>query len=190
MGKRAKPGHRGQLRIIGGRWRGRRIDLPAGPGVRPTGDRVRETLFNWLAPIMDGARCLDLFAGSGALGLEARSRGAAEVVFVEKDPAAVGRLRDNIAHLECDGVSVVAGDALRYLRGEPRAFDIVWIDPPFGEFSLSLLCTLLERGWLADGARIYLELGRHDDLPALPANWVVDRDKTAGQVRYALAKRG
>jgi len=190
MGKSRKPGRPGQLRIIGGSWRGRRIDLPFGTVVRPTGDRVRETLFNWLAPIIDGARCLDLFAGSGALGLEALSRGAGETVFVEKDPAAVAHLRDNIEHLACDGATVVAADALRYLRGEPRAFDIVWLDPPFGEFDLSILCTLLGSGWLADGARIYLEMSRHDDLPALPPGWVVDRDKTAGQVRYALAKRG
>lgn len=190
MGKGGKYGRPGQLRIIGGRWRGRRIDLPADPGIRPTGDRIRETLFNWLAPIIEGARCLDLFAGSGALGLEALSRGAGETVFVEKDPIAVAHLRDCIEHLASEDATVVAGDALRYLRGEPRAFDIVWLDPPFGEFDLSLLCTLLESGWLADGARIYVEMSRQDDLPALPANWVVDRDKTAGQVRYALAKRG
>ncbi|MBT8444952.1 MAG: 16S rRNA (guanine(966)-N(2))-methyltransferase RsmD [Gammaproteobacteria bacterium] len=190
MGKSRKSGRPGQLRIIGGRWRGRRIDLPAGQDIRPTGDRVRETLFNWLAPIIGGARCLDLFAGSGALGLEALSRGAGETVFVEKDPAAVAHLSNSIERLACDEATVVAADALRYLRGAPRTFDIVWLDPPFGEFDLSLLCTLLESGWLADGARIYLEMSRHDDLPDLPDNWVIDRDKTAGRVRYALARRG
>jgi 16S rRNA (guanine966-N2)-methyltransferase len=190
MGKHRKSGQTGQLRIIGGRWRGRRIELPARAGIRPTGDRVRETLFNWLDPILEGARCLDLFAGSGALGLEALSRGAGEIVFVERDSVAVAQLRDNLEKLDCDGASVVAADAMRFLRGAPRPFDIVWLDPPFGKFDLSLLCTLLERGWLADGARIYLELSRHDDLPELPAGWVVDRDKTAGQVRFALARRG
>jgi len=151
---------------------------------------VRETLFNWLAPIVEGARCLDLFAGSGALGLEALSRGAGETVFVERDPAAVTHLRDCLEQLDCDDATVVAADAIRFLRGEPRAFDIVWLDPPFGEFDLSLLCTLLERGWLAAGARIYLETSRHDGLPELPSGWVVDRDKTAGRVRFALARIG
>lgn len=179
----------GRLRIIGGRWRGRRIRLPTQPDIRPTGDRIRETLFNWLAPIIAGARCLDLFAGSGALGLEALSRGAGETVFVERDEAAVRHLVKALEQLECRDANVIHGDALRFLKGPPRPFDIVWLDPPFGDIDLANLCTLLERGWLAHGARIYLEMSRHDDLPGLPAGWVVDRDKTAGQVRFALARR-
>lgn len=178
------------MRIIAGRWKGHRLKPLSAKGVRPTTDRVREAWMSALGPSLEDATVLDLFAGSGALGLEALSRGAGETVFVEKDPIAVAHLRDCIEHLASEDATVVAGDALRYLRGEPRAFDIVWLDPPFGEFDLSLLCTLLESGWLADGARIYVEMSRQDDLPALPANWVVDRDKTAGQVRYALAKRG
>lgn len=179
----------GQVRIISGRWRGRRIRLPELAGIRPTGDRIRETLFNWLAPIIAGARCLDLFAGSGALGLEALSRGAGETVFVERDEAAVRHLEGTLAQLECREATVVRADALRFLQGPARPFDIVWLDPPFGDIDLENLCTLLEPDWLAHGARIYLEMSRHDDLPNLPAGWVVDRDKTAGQVRFVLARR-
>ena len=179
----------GQLRIISGRWRGRRIRLPELADIRPTGDRIRETLFNWLAPIIAGARCLDLFAGSGALGLEALSRGAGETVFVERDEAAVRHLEGTLEQLECREATVIRADALRFLRGPARPFDIVWLDPPFGAIDLENLCTLLEPGWLAHGARIYLEMSRYDDLPSLPAGWVVDRDKMAGQVRFVLARR-
>jgi len=178
----------GQLRIIGGQWRGRRIDLLPDAGVRPTGDRVRETLFNWLAPVIDGARCLDLFAGSGALGLEALSRGAGEAVFFERDTAACERIEAVIETFGCETASVTCGDAVRFLRGgvKPRGFDIVFVDPPFGVMSLSNLCTLIDAGWLAVGARIYVETSRHDDPPNWPPGWVMERDKTAGQVRYRL----
>lgn len=189
MPKKGKSDRAGRLRIIGGRWRGRRIEIPARSGVRPTGDRIRETLFNWLAPIIDGARCLDLFAGSGALGLEALSRGAGPTVFVESDEAAARQLERSLEQLGCDDANVIHGDALRFLRGAPQRFDIVWLDPPFGEIGLGNLCTLLERGWLAPGARIYLEMRRQGELPELPPGWAVERDKTAGQVRYVLARR-
>lgn len=179
----------GRLRIIGGRWRRHRIALPDDDRIRPTGDRVRETLFNWLMPIIEGARCLDLFAGSGVLGLEGLSRGAGETVFVELDPAAASRLEATLEQLQCSDAIVVNSDALRFLSTAPTPFDIVWLDPPFGEFDLANLCTLLESGWLAPGATVYLELSRRDDLPELPAGWVVDRDQTAGQVRFALVKR-
>ena len=153
------------------------------------GDRMRETLFNWLAPVIDGARCLDLFAGSGALGLEALSRGAETTLFVENDPDAAARLQRNLDRLECAHAVVETGDALRFLQNQPTAFDIVFLDPPFGEIDLGNLCTLLERGWLARGARIYLEMPRGEAVPELPRGWVVDREKTAGQVRFALARR-
>lgn len=189
MRKNSLPGRRGDLRIIGGRWRGRRLSLLTQSGVRPTGDRVRETLFNWLAPIIDGARCLDLFAGSGALGLEALSRGADDVIFVERDAAVARQLARSLEQLDCRDATVIHGDAMRFLNEQREPFDIVFVDPPFGDIDLGNLCTLLERGWLAHGARIYLEMSRRDDLPDLPAGWVVDRDKTAGQVRFALAIR-
>lgn len=158
--------------------------------MRPTGDRVRETLFNWLAPVIEGARCLDLFAGSGSLGLEALSRGAGETVFVELEPAAAAQLERNLERLECREASVVRADALRFLDREPRRFDLVFLDPPFGTIDPANLCTLLQRGWLAEGALVYLESSRRGDPPALPAGWVVDHEKAAGQVRFALVKPG
>jgi 16S rRNA (guanine966-N2)-methyltransferase len=147
----------GRLRIVAGKWRSRLLPIADEPGLRPTSERIRETLFNWLAPTIEGARCLDLYAGSGALGLEALSRGANEVVFVEK--------------------SAVAAAVL----------DVVFLDPPFAADLLGDLCRLLdERGWLAAGARVYLEQDTERPLPRLPDGWAVFREQTAGQVRYAL----
>lgn len=181
----------GQVRIIGGSWRGRRVPVLAAPGLRPTPDRVRETLFNWLAPVISGMRCLDLFAGSGALGLEALSRGAAEVCFVERQAPVARALELALTRLGCPRGqgSVVAADAIRFLAGSPRPFDLVFLDPPFGEVALGDLCTLLDGGWLAGGARVYLESAREQPLPPLPPGWEVLREKEAGQVRYALARR-
>lgn len=177
------------MRIIGGQWRGRRLPVPEAGDLRPTADRVRETLFNWLAPLVDGARCLDLFAGTGALGLEALSRGAAEAVFVERNPAAARALEESIARLDATGGRVVVSDARSFLAGTPRPFDVAFLDPPFGEFALGDLCTLLEQGWLAANARVYLEMPVAGPLPPLPSRWTLLREKTAGQVRYALAAR-
>jgi 16S rRNA (guanine966-N2)-methyltransferase len=179
-----------QVRIIGGRWRGRRLHFPPLEGLRPTPDRVRETLFNWLAPVIEGARCLDLFAGSGALGIEALSRGAAKVVFVERHPLAVRKLRENLALLGIDSVPVVKADALTWLKGRSQPFDIVLLDPPFGGNLLEPVCAVLEQGgWLATQARIYLETEKAPQNPELPQNWTIIRDKTAGQVSYRLAVR-
>lgn len=184
------PAPPGSLRIIAGRWRGRRLPLPAGDALRPTPDRVRETLFNWLAPMIDGARCLDLFAGSGALGIEALSRGAAEAWFVERDPAIADALRKTLERLGAMGDRVVVEAAESFLSGPPKAFDVVFVDPPFAGRSIGNLCKLLDRGWLRPRARVYLEQDRADPLPELPVGWAVLREKTAGQVRYALAERG
>jgi len=194
MSRAKKSRKPGQLRIIGGQWRGRRLELPEGTEVRPTGDRIRETLFNWLAPIIDGARCLDLFAGTGALGLEALSRGAGAAEFVERDTVACDRLHEAIEMLGCETASVTCGDALRFLRASrQQRFDIVFLDPPFGAMDLSNLCTLIDDGWVSVGARIYVETGRHDELPKSampwPASWTRERDKTAGQVRYMLFRK-
>lgn len=159
------------------------------PGLRPTSERIRETLFNWLAPTIEGSRCLDLFAGSGALGLEALSRGASQVVFVEKSARAAAMLEESISTLQATGVEILQMDAMDYLRGGPQAFDIVFLDPPFGADLSGDLCRLLdERGWLASGAMLYLEQQRKRPLPDLPDGWAVLREKTAGQVRYALVK--
>ena len=182
-------GHLNQIRIIGGQWRSRRLEFPDAPSLRPTPDRVRETLFNWLAPVLPGARCLDVFAGSGALGIEALSRGAAAVVFIEHDPVAMRALRDNLARLKAEGGRVEPAEALAWLRRPGTPFEIVFLDPPFDADLLDPVCAALETGgWLADCAWIYLETaaGRQ---PALPAGWTLHREKTAGMVAYRLARR-
>lgn len=190
-------GRRGQLRIIGGRLRGRRLPVPAQRGLRPTTDRVRETLFNWLAPDIAGSRCLDCFAGSGALGFEAFSRGAAAVVLVERAAGVAACLRENAAVLSAapDGpggqLDVIAADALRWLAtAAPRPFDIVFLDPPFEQTVVGPACSLLQRGWLAPGALVYLETPATEPEPALPHDWQLLRERTAGQARYALAQVG
>ncbi len=191
MARRSKTGKAGRLRIVAGIWRSRLLDIADVPGLRPTSERIRETLFNWLAPGIHGNRCLDLFAGTGALGLEALSRGAGEVVFVEKAPGAVRMLERNIETLEAQGAKVLQQDAEEFLgttRREP--FDIVFLDPPFAEDVLGQLCKLLEeRGFLADDALVYLEQDRAKAMAALPDNWRVLKNKTAGNVRYMLVQR-
>jgi len=178
------------LRVIGGQWRSRRLEFPDLPGLRPTSDRVRETLFNWLAPVLPGARCLDLFAGSGALGVEALSRGAAGVVFVERHPLAARVLRDNLSRLSAGNARVDQAEALVWLRSPGTPFEIVLLDPPFGEGLLEPACALLEQGgWLAASAWIYLEAAADQPPPQLPAHWTVYREKTAGAVTYRLARR-
>jgi 16S rRNA (guanine966-N2)-methyltransferase len=188
--KNKTPGrpHPGAVRIIAGNWRGRKVRLAADASMRPTPDRVRETLFNWLMPYISGARCLDLFAGSGVLGLEALSRGASDVCFVEQSTPAARQIEATLLELDCLDAQVLNTDALRYLQNSAREFDLVMLDPPFGSMDLGNLCTLLAQGWLAPGAHIYLEQSRRDALPELPANWDLTHEKTAGQVRFALAR--
>jgi len=158
------------------------------PGLRPTSSRVRETLFNWLTPSIHGARCLDRYAGTGALGLEALSRGAAEAVFVEKSRAAVATLEKNLQALGATTAFVHAGDAFAYLQGEPRGpFDIVFLDPPFAADMLADLCRLLdETSMLARGAQVYIEEDRSRPDITLPDGWQVTKSKQAGNVRYSL----
>lgn len=180
-----------RLRVIGGQWRSRQFEFPDLPGLRPTPDRIRETLFNWLAPILPGARCLDLFAGSGALGIEALSRSAAEVVFVERHPLAIRALQDNLNRLKARNAQIEQADALTWLSTPGKPFDIVLLDPPFGEGWLEPACTRLEQGgWLADMAWIYLEAEAGLPPPLLPVGWTWHREKTAGTVAYRLARRG
>lgn len=177
-----------QLRIVGGRFRGRRLPFPDQPGLRPTPDRVRETLFNWLAPVIVGARCLDAFAGSGALGFEAVSRGGGEVVLIERSLPAVGCLRANARTLGAAGIEILQADTLHWLAGAGRPFDVAFLDPPYADDLLApAIASLANRGWLAPGARIYLETASQSEFPALPEGWELRRDKTAGQVRYGLA---
>lgn len=189
MVKARRPGGSNTLRIIGGEWRGRKLRFADGEGLRPTTDRVRETLFNWLAPRIHGARCLDLFAGSGALGLEALSRGAGEVVFVDNNPTAIAALKENLALLKANNASVIRCDALAYLRDGSRPFDVVFLDPPFRRDLLQPVLNLLaEGGWLATGARLYLELESEQPLPELDEGWELLRSKRAGQVAYHLVE--
>ena len=183
-----------ELRIIAGEWRGRRLRFPAGTAIRPTPDRVRETLFNWLGPTIRGARALDLFAGSGALGLEALSRGAAAAVFVDADPRSIAALRERFAEWGARAVEAHRADALDWLarpRGHGVApFDVVFLDPPFAAGLLATACARLESGdWLAPGARIYLEAPAREPLPSLPVGWELLRSGAAGEVGYHLARR-
>jgi 16S rRNA (guanine966-N2)-methyltransferase len=185
-------GGRNFVRIIGGRWRSLRIQFPATAQLRPTPDRVRETLFNWLQPAVAGASCLDLFAGSGALGIEALSRGATHAVLVDRDPEVVRHLRTTLDRLEAGDVVVVRADALEFLRGAGgNQFDLIFLDPPFAEQMLSEVVRLLaERGWVRPGALIYFERPAAEPLLSLPAGWSVIRTKKAGQVGYYLARAG
>ena len=185
--KKSRPG---RLRIVAGNWRSRLLEIADAPGLRPTSERIRETLFNWLAPCLADARCLDLFAGSGALGLEALSRGAASCVFVDNSASAVAMLRRNIAALNAGGAEIHESDAIEYLQGADRVeFDIVFLDPPFAAVMLTDLCRLLiEKSVLADDARIYIEEGRSTAAIVLPEGWQTLRTKNAGNVRYSLRK--
>jgi 16S rRNA (guanine966-N2)-methyltransferase len=178
------------VRIIGGAWRGRRIAFPDLPGLRPTPDRVRETLFNWLQHAVAGARCLDLFAGSGALGLEALSRGAREVVFVEQASTAVSNLRAQLSRLDARAPArILEADALRFLQSPGEAFDVAFLDPPFGTGVLPQYVGLLETGnWLSNGGLIYLENGKREGVPTLPAHWELLKSKFAGEVGYHLVR--
>lgn len=179
-----------QLRIIGGEWGGRKFRFPDIPGLRPTPDRVRETLFNWLQPLIDGARCLDLFTGSGALSLEALSRGAAEAVVVDRDRRAINNLRKIVEEVNSDRATLIHCDYHEYLHRDARQFDIVFLDPPYGKGMLEECCQTLEAGgWLANNARIYLEEESHLGEPHLPDNWSFEKAKQAGQVGYFLAVR-
>jgi 16S rRNA (guanine966-N2)-methyltransferase len=178
------------LRIIGGEWRGRRIRFPGKGGIRPTPDRVRETLFNWLMAKVAGSRCLDLFAGSGALGLEALSRGAASVTFVERDSANAASLAETAGRLAPGRVTVIEADALAWLDGRAAAHDIVFLDPPYAAGLLEDAMQRLEaRGWLAPDAFVYLESPAKAGPPVLPARWTLHRSGRAGAVGYHLALR-
>ena len=166
------------------------MSFPVVPGLRPTPDRVRETLFNWLAPLINGASCLDLFAGSGALGLEALSRGATQVVLVDNHPEVVKQLKANLRVLQTESAEVIRAEALDYLNGPATAFDVVFLDPPYQTDWLPRCIERLEQGgWLKVHAWIYLEAPAKIGLPPLPENWQVVRSKTAGEVGYHLVER-
>ncbi|NWA01139.1 16S rRNA (guanine(966)-N(2))-methyltransferase RsmD [Pseudomonas gingeri] len=190
-----KPAHThngvNQLRIIGGEWRSRRLSFPDVLGLRPTPDRVRETLFNWLAPYVAGAKVLDPFAGSGALFLEALSRGAAMGQALDASNVAVSSLHEHLGTLRCSVGQVQTADALRYLETQTAtAFDLVFLDPPFNQNLLPGVCALLEeRQWLADDAWVYTESETAPSTLGLPGNWRLHREQKSGRVYYALWQR-
>jgi 16S rRNA (guanine966-N2)-methyltransferase len=171
-----------RVRIIGGKWRSRILKFPPAAELRPTPDRVRETLFNWLGQRLDGQACLDLFAGSGALGFEAMSRGAARVVMVERDRAIAKALRESAKLLEAEALEVVESEALAYLRRNSEKFDMVFLDPPY-ESDLAIKSMAVLPALLNPDARVYVESAKPLELPA---SWRLLREDRAGAVRYAL----
>ncbi|AGM40319.1 methyltransferase [Spiribacter salinus M19-40] len=178
----------GQLRIIGGVWGGRRLAVQGASGLRPTADRNRETLFNWLQWQVAGSRVLDLFAGTGALGIEALSRGAVEAVFVERARQPAMALRERLGDLDAtERAEVIVADARQYLAGQARPFDLVFLDPPFDQ---ALLAPVLERlalgDWLSPEALVYVESRERPDPGVLPPDWAVWREKRSGAVWYGL----
>jgi 16S rRNA (guanine966-N2)-methyltransferase len=176
----------GKVRIIAGQLRNSRLAVPDMPGLRPTSERVRETLFNWLAPWIAGSRCLDLFAGTGALGIEAASRGAAAVVMVEREPSLARALRENVTRLGVSQAEVVERAAEAYLSGPAQPCDVVFVDPPYAARAWDDIAQRLsESGWLKPGALIYVERGTDDAFHA-PPGWALHREGRTAGVRYAL----
>ena len=189
--KRTPAHNASQLRIIGGAWRGRKLTFTERPGLRPTGDRVRETLFNWLAPYLHGARCLDLFAGSGALGMEALSRGAEHCEFVDSDRQAVTSLKANLTALGSDcpaaRAQVTLNNAQQFLSTRPAEWHIVFVDPPFGQgLAEPALNQLIDRNCLARDSWVYFETRQSQPEPIPEHRYTVHREKTAGDVLYRL----
>lgn len=186
-----------QLRIIGGDWKGRKLRFPDVPNLRPTPDRVRETIFNWLAPMLHGAHCLDLFAGSGALGLEALSRGAAFTTFVDSHKKVTQALQSHLDLLEAnDKANIFSIDGVKFLSHEKfkiteaKKYDVVFLDPPYHlDFMRKVVPLLEENNWLNENAMLYLEIEKRQSLPELPTNWKQLKEKTAGEVNYFLFQR-
>ena len=186
VAKQNKSRAQGKLRIIGGQWRSRQLPVIEADGLRPTTDRVRETLFNWLQENVPGSSCLDLFAGSGALGFEAASRGASKVVLVEKSSSIYKMLQQNVKKLGASQITLLNLDALSYLQNlttaESAKYDIVFIDPPYQSALLGPVIDLLV---LSVGTKVYLEARKGDEIN-VPDNWNLLKDKTAGQIHFCL----
>lgn len=190
-GGKAVGGQRGtgSVRIIGGDWRGSKLPVEDAPGLRPTGDRARETLFNWLQPVLADARCADLFAGTGALGFEAASRGAREVFLVEKSRALADSLRRSAERLGAGQVKVIESDALAWLDSVPAgSLDLVFVDPPFdSDLAVRALESLAQKRRLAKGASVYLESPASSQAPTT-VGFIPIRDKILGDVRLQLMR--
>lgn len=177
----------GQVRLIAGRWRGRQLPIADVEGLRPTPDRVRETVFNWLQLVIGNSRCLDLFSGSGALGFEAASRGAESVTMVELDVSATKQLRENKSLLAAEHCQIENKTAQQFIASNSQQYDIVFIDPPYqADLWSEIAQQLVEKNTLVDNAHIYLECSSKGELPALPNHWQLMKDKKAGEVRYCL----
>ena len=190
--KTAPAADNGQLRIIGGEWRSRQFYFPMAHGLRPTPNRVRETLFNWLAPYVPGAQVLDCFTGSGALFLEALSRGASRALALDSNSNAIAALRQTLTTLKCENGQLLQTNALQYLENQAATpYDLIFLDPPFGQDLLRPACEMLEsKGWLAQDAWIYTESEAPPSALGLPGNWRLHREQKAGQVYYSLWQRG
>jgi 16S rRNA (guanine966-N2)-methyltransferase len=186
MGNKTRPG---RLRIVAGNWRSRVLPVADVPGLRPTSERIRETLFNWLGPGIYGQRCLDLYAGSGALGLEALSRGAASVDFVETSSLAARALQSAIDTLGAKGATLYQEDATQFLNRSAEPYDLIFLDPPFEHQSQELLCRLIhDTRQLTNGGRVYVEQPKDQRAISLPAGWELLKSKAAGNVRYSLLR--
>jgi len=185
------PAKQSTLRIIGGQWRGRKLNFTPAEGLRPTPDRVRETLFNWLAPAINGARCLDLFAGSGALGLEAMSRGAVSCDFVDTSATALRQIGQHLQTVQASAAGHCHSmPALTFLDRASGPYDIVFADPPFGKGLIGPACSLLNSaGLVTAGGWIYIETAASEPPPTVPQTWRLHRDKVAGEVAYRLFER-
>lgn len=180
----------GEVRLIAGRYKARRLRFPAAPGLRPSGDRIRETVFSWLLPWLPESRVLDLFAGSGALGFEAASRGASSVLMNELNGKVAAALRDNKKLLQADQVIISQKDAMALLAEIDGPFDIIFLDPPFhADWLARVLQVIAQRELLAIDGVVYVEQERAAEAPELPPQWYWHRNKETGQVRYALARR-
>lgn len=179
--------NKGQCRIIAGKWRGRKISFDDAEGLRPTTDRIRETVFNWLQPFLVKSRCLDCFAGSGVLGFEALSRGAEKVIFLDQNEKTISNLKKNISALDAEAAELHCVDALQWLKLQNKeTFDLIFLDPPFATDLLVETCALLNQSsCLVDGAIIYLEHNINSKID-LPENWCSLKKKKAGQVAYQL----
>jgi 16S rRNA (guanine966-N2)-methyltransferase len=186
--QRKKPG---TVRIIAGIWRGRRLPVPDLEGLRPSGDRSRETLFNWLQPYLHQARCVDLFAGTGVLGLEAVSRGAAGAILVEKSPSAVVAIKESVKQLKARQVTVVAADAFRWLENQPpQSADIVFVDPPFDQAVTQRALQALDAADLVrPGGIVYLESARSEQTPVAAQTWQCVKEIIVGEVRMQLFQK-
>jgi 16S rRNA (guanine966-N2)-methyltransferase len=185
----AKSSNKGSIRIIAGIHRGRKLPVLMAEGLRPTTDRVKETVFNWLMPFIQDSKCLDCFAGSGGLGFEALSRGASHVNFIELNNAAAQQLKENQFLLQSNNISIINSDALHFIKNNTQKFDVVFLDPPFRKNFVEQTAQLLNGNSLADNALIYIEMESEESNQQLPLNWKLLKEKVAGQVISRLYQK-